>query len=292
MANSLISSATGRESDAVQLLDRVPLHAVLGLVVAISLVGTHLLARRADVVERAIERLDPELPTENVFRGLDGSLGPVALTVLLSIASGVSTLIAFTPVLATLDTPMLFVVALPIAGFVWCYAVVLISVDRLGRRTLALDPFPEDRSLGLRPVGNLVFTGFAILSVAAVLYLVFLGHYLVDILIGLGVFAFGVAVFVLSLWRLHMQMAAAKKAYVNQARSLYAQAYEPLRGNSDLVALREQADLLSAAEAIEKRAEAIYEWPIDDGMLRWLAVIGTGVVTSIVVRVLFALLGF
>jgi hypothetical protein len=292
VANSVISSATGRESDAVELLDRVPLHAVLGVVVAISLVGTHLLSRRADAAERAIERLDPELPTEDVFRGLDSSVGPIGLTLLLSVAAAISTFIAFTPILAALDTPMLFFVALPIAGFVWCYGVVLISVDRLGRRTLALDPFPEDRSLGLRSVGNLVFTGFAILSVAAVLYLVFLGHYLVDILIGLGVFAFGVVVFVLSLWRLHRQMASAKKTYVTEARGLYAQAYEPLRQRPDLVSLREQADLLSAAEAIEKRAEAIYEWPIDDGMLRWLAVIGTGVVTSLAVRVVFALLGF
>jgi hypothetical protein len=168
---------------------------------------------------------------------------------------------------------------------------VLFSVDRLGRRALALDPFPQDRTLGLRPVGSLVFTGFAIFAGASMLFLLFVAHYLTDIVIGISVFAFGICSFVLSMWRVHRQMAAAKKPYLDRARALYAEAYQPLRTDPTLTTLNKQAPLLGAAEGLEKRAESIFEWPIDDGMVRWLAVITTGVLTSLVVRGVFALFG-
>jgi hypothetical protein len=292
VVNALASEATRRPQDAALLLDRVPLHIILGVIVIICLAGTRLLNSRAEAAEHAVALIDPSpAPSGELFRGMASAAGPLVLTALLSIASIVSTVLAFTPVLAVVDAPLLFFVALPIAGFVWCYAVVLISVDRLGKRALALDPYPQDRTLGLRPVGSLVLTGFTILAVASALYLVFLGHYLTDIVIGVAVLIFGLIVFVLSLWRLHRQMAEAKKGYLREARELYAQAYAPLRTDHSVAMLEKQAAVLGAAEGVEKRAESIFEWPIDDGMLRTLAVIITGVVTSLVVRGVFALLG-
>ena len=45
----------------------------------------------------------------------------------------------------------------------------LLGLDRLGQERLSLDPFPQDTSLGLAPVGSLAFTGFALLLAGALL---------------------------------------------------------------------------------------------------------------------------
>jgi hypothetical protein len=46
------------------------------------------------------------------------------------------------------------------------------------------------------------------------------------------------------------------------ARALYAEAYEPVRMARTLEALERQHTLLGAADALEKRARAIHDWPV------------------------------
>jgi hypothetical protein len=49
--------------------------------------------------------------------------------------------------------------------------------------------------------------------------------------------------------------------------------------------------MLSAAESIEKRAESIHEWPIDDKTLARFAVVATSIATGLVLRVILTAVG-
>jgi hypothetical protein len=89
------------------------------------------------------------------------------------------------------------------------------------------------------------------------------------------------------LLRLHRQMVKVKASELAIARDLYAQAYEPLRKERALEALDRQHGLLGAADALEKRAHAIHEWPIDDRTVKGVIAIVTSVITMIVVRLIF-----
>ena len=53
-----------------------------------------------------------------------------------------------------------------------------------------------------------------------------------------------------------------------------------------------QASALGAAQSLDERAHSLPTWPIDEGTVRFIAVIVTGVLTSLVVRALFAAVGF
>ena len=75
------------------------------------------------------------------------------------------------------------------------------------------------------------------------------------------------------------------------ARELYAQGYEPVREARSLEALEQQHPLLSAADALEKRARAIHDWPIEEGTWAWVIGIATSVVTIACARLILNPLG-
>ncbi|HET6948572.1 MAG TPA: hypothetical protein VFJ45_12250 [bacterium] len=97
--------------------------------------------------------------------------------------------------------------------------------------------------------------------------------------------------FFLSMWRLHRQLLEAKRRHLAWARRLYTEAYEPVRENVTLEAIRERAPLVSAAEALEKRAGLIQEWPFDDRTMTRIVAISTGVVTAIISRMVLRSVG-
>jgi hypothetical protein len=180
----------------------------------------------------------------------------------------------------------------PIATFVWVYLTILADLDRLGRQPMALDLFPQDRTLGLEKLGALASTGLGVLLIAAVPVLLAGSDEPVTLGTSLGIVLLSVAIFVLSMWRLHGQMTAARGRYLAIARRLYADAYEPIRKKATVQSLAAQSSALRAAQSLEERAHNLPEWPVDEGTLRFIAVVITGVVTSLVVRGLFAALGF
>jgi hypothetical protein len=99
------------------------------------------------------------------------------------------------------------------------------------------------------------------------------------------------AAFIASMWPLHQQMAAAKERYVASTRRLYAEAYAPMIGDASQATLDAQSGALGAARSLDERAQSLQTWPIDEGTLRFVAVIVSGVVTSLVVRAVLAALG-
>ena len=96
----------------------------------------------------------------------------------------------------------------------------------------------------------------------------------------------GLATFFFSMLHLHRQMVAVKANELAIARELYAQAYEPLREEPTLESLERQRSLLGAADALEKRAQAIHEWPIDEGTFARVITITTSVIAMTIARLI------
>jgi hypothetical protein len=75
-------------------------------------------------------------------------------------------------------------------------------------------------------------------------------------------------------------MVAVKESELEFARKLYAEAYEPVRTERTLKALGRQGSLRGAADAREKRARAIHDWPVAEGNWAWVIGIATSLSRS------------
>jgi hypothetical protein len=279
------------ESSRVSSVPNLVLSQVaLSYVVALCLWGVGRLARGARAVEPQLARLTKAERPIYAPSDVTTVAGPLGLTLAISGVNTAGSIGRYGPS-AIAIVPLLALSLLPIMTFVWTYLQLLVGIDRLGRVPLALDLFPQDRSLGLSSVGSLAFTGFVILFAAAIPILVTSSYNVSTVAVSLLVVAISVAMFFLSMGRLHHQMAGAKTAYVAQTRALFAEAYAPLRAKPTVKELKTQASALSVAQALEERAERILEWPVDERMTAWVAIIATGVVTSVIVRLLLTVAG-
>jgi hypothetical protein len=249
-------------------------------------------------ISRGARALAPGLATiaradaAHEFPGMASTLGPLVLTLgVVVVPSFVSSWQDGGPVVALSDLPLVVVNALPIMTFVWTYLVLLTGLHRLGRARLSLDVFPEDRSLGLAPVGSLALTGFWLLLAAAVPLIIVGSADLPTVVLSLGVIATSVALFFLSMFRVHRQMVEAKRRYVTLARTMYRDAYAPVRSKPTLKSLEAQASALRVAQALVERAEKILEWPIDERATTLVVVVITGVATGLTVRLVLTVAG-
>lgn len=182
-------------------------------------------------------------------------------------------------------------IRIPQATAFWTVVVALLAIARLGHRPLP-GSFPEDRSLGLGPVGSALTAILVLYAIAFVPSFLFGGARLNDLLSIVVLFVLGLGVMVLAVWRLHVRMAAARRREIDAARARFAGAY---RSAED--ALANATDVptagaeLSIAQALLLGAESIYEWPFDERMQRIAAIVVTGVVTGIVIRFIMLALG-
>jgi hypothetical protein len=64
------------------------------------------------------------------------------------------------------------------------------------------------------------------------------------------------------------------------------QAYQQVRDSPTLEGLQQQVGLLSAAEALEKRAERIQEWPFDEATFARVVTIASSVAAVIIARLI------
>jgi hypothetical protein len=113
----------------------------------------------------------------------------------------------------------------------------------------------------------------------------------VGVAIGALVLSGALGAFFLSLRRLHRQMIEVKERELAVARELYAEAYEPFRKTRTLETLDRQHTLLGAADALEKRADAIHEWPLSEGTVARVVTITTSVIAVAVARLILSPLG-
>lgn len=275
-----------------ELVNLLATQAVLGYAALVFLWGAGVLHRRALVAQTEVMALVAVGAPTDVFLGVGSVRAPLMLTAAVVAISTANNWVSYGPLPALVGLPLIFAYLTPILAFVWVYLSILAGLDRLGRQTLVLDRFPQDRSLGLERLGSLASSGLGIVLLAGVPVMLATSDEPVSLAISLVIVSVTLGVFVLSMWRLHGQMAAAKARFVAVARRLYAEAYAPLRDQPTLATLDARASSLGAARALDERAQSILTWPIDEGTVRFIAVVVTGVVTSLVVRALFAAAGF
>jgi hypothetical protein len=223
---------------------------------------------------------------------MESVAGPLAITAGLTALETVLAALDYGWKLALLSAPFSFLIQLPLMVYFWTYLSLLLGLDRLGRQRLSLDATPGDRTLGLRPVGALAFEGFWVFTLGFAPILITTATSTPTLILNLVFFLIGLGIFLLSLNRIHSQMAEAKQRHLELARKLYADAYAPIRLRPSLRALQAQTPLLNAADALEKRASGIQEWPFGEVLAPRLAIIITSVVATVIARFILATLGF
>jgi hypothetical protein len=277
-ANAALGTTTEiwEENRVLALLN----YAAISLGVLIALWGSPRIARRLEALGASTQ-----------FRGVGSVRGPLV--------AAVATAVAFASVAYVRDgwgaallrgvTWLLIGVAL--WTLLWVYASLQLGLHRLGREHLVKDTVNVDPLLGLRPFGHVAFMGLWML-LAWLAPVVLTG--LPDVpgaILGLAILGASLGLFFLSLYRLHGQMVEVKRTELAIARDLYARAYEPVRTAPTLAVLEEQRGLLGAADALEKRANAIHDWPIDEGTFARVLTITTSVVAITIARLILDPLG-
>jgi hypothetical protein len=263
-------------------------YAALSFAVVMGLWGASRIARRVETVD---ETTSVDIDATAKFREVDSAAGPLALAVAAAIAFGVTGFAADGWLPALLRGGTWLVVGIPVWTFVWTYGVLQLGLHRLGRERLLPDAAPVDPTLGMRPFGALAAMALSIL-LAWLVPLVLTGlPDVVGVVIGTAALATALAAFFYSLSRLHRQMVEVKDGELARARALYAEAYEPVRAEPTLAALDRQHSLLGAADALEKRAQAIHEWPLDEGTVARVVTIVTSVIAVIIARLILVSFG-
>lgn len=232
-----------------------------------------------------------ERDVAKLFRGLDNIIVPLLLTAMTVVILPIDEMLRGEPDAALIQALTWVFVGIPLWTAVWVYLVLQRGLNRLGRGHLTLQAYRGDRSLGLRPVGKLAFTGFWTLF-GTVGPLVLTGFADVPgLVLGIVVLVLGLALFFLSLRRLNRQMLAVKQRELDRARDLYMQAYQQGRDEPTLEMLERHVPLLNAAEALEKRAEHIQEWPFDEATLARVVTIASSVAAVIIARLILVPIG-
>jgi hypothetical protein len=284
-------TASGQRLDTADWIDVLDSQVILGYVTLVALFGTWRIFSGARALAPDLAKLAHLDNGASFFPWMASVAGPIALLAIVSVVSFVTGVRNWGPVSGVADLPLLIANTLPIMVFVWTYLALLAGINALGRLQLSLDLFPQDRTLGLGPVGSLALTGFWLVLIAAVPLIVVTADNLATVGMSVAVIAISTALLFLSMFRLHRRLAAAKVGYVALARTLYAEAYEPVRTKPSLKALQTQAPALEVAQALVERAERVQEWPIDERATAWVVVVVTGVVTSLLVRLVLSATG-
>jgi hypothetical protein len=255
-------------------------YAALSFGVFMAVWGADHLARRLEAL-RAAEH----------FRLLNDSTVPVVGAAVTALAFGVSALVADGIGPAVLRGATWFVLGIAFWTFLWVYVSLQLGLERVADEHLVRDAVPVDPGLGLRPLGDVAFTGLWVLLVWLVPIVVTGLPDVVGVVVGLALIALGLGAFVLSIVRLHRRMVEVKAQEIAAAQELYAQAYAPLRQSPTLDVLDRQQHLLAAADSLEKRAQAIHDWPIDEGTVARVLTITTSVTAISVARLILDPLG-
>jgi hypothetical protein len=259
-------------------------YAVLSFAIVITLWGTARIAKR---VESLHETTSLEVDdASSRFREINSVAGPLACAAAGAIAFGASGFVTDGSVAGILRGVTWFLLGIPLWTFLWTYGTLQLGLHRLSRERLLPDAGRVDPTLGVRPLGAIAGMGLWML-LAWLVPLVLTGLTdVVGVVIGVAVLVGALALFVLPLLRLHRQMVEVKDGELAIARELYAEAYAPVREEQTLDALERQHRLLAAADALEKRAHALHDWPIDEGTLARVITITTSVIAMAVARVI------
>jgi hypothetical protein len=279
-------SAVWEQSRTLVLLN----YGALSFAIAMSLWGTERIARSLESL-RATASGGGAVDARGRFREMNSVGGPLLATAVTAIAFAGSAFADDGWTSAVLRGATWLLVGIPLWTFLWTYASLQLGLDRLGQEHLPADAARVDPYVGLRPLGGVAFMGLWMLLAWLVPVLLTGLPDVVGVVLGIVLLAGALGLFVLSLFRLHRQMVEVKEREIAIARELYAQAYEPVQTERTLETLEQQRGLLSAADALEKRAHAIHEWPIDEGTVARVITVATSVVAISTARLILDPLG-
>lgn len=167
LAYSTAIRLTGPPLGPDEIVNTIVTQAVLAWAAFVLLWGGGLVARQATGLSDDIAQLAPGDPPTGLFGRIGSIRGPLALTAVVSAIASANGWARYGPIPPLASLPLLFAYLLPILTFVWVYVTILVDIDRLGRRPLALDRFPQDRTLGLEKLGSLASTGLGLVLIAA-----------------------------------------------------------------------------------------------------------------------------
>ena len=265
-------------------------YAALSFAVAMTLWGTGRIARRLEELGANAASIAGKTATGH-FRGMNSAVGPLLVSAVAALAFGVSAFDRDGWASAFLRGGTWFLIGIALWTFLWTYVSLQLGLHRLGRERLIPDEIHVDPGLGVQSLGRVASMGLWMLLVWLVPLLLTGLPDVVGAALGIGVLLAALGMFFFSLYRLHRQMADVKAQEVAIARDLYSRAYRPVHEARTLEALEEQRSLLVAADALDKRASAIHEWPIDEGTLARVITITTSVIAMTIGRLILDPLG-
>jgi hypothetical protein len=280
------TSAVWEQSTALVVLN----YASISLAVVVSLWGAGILARRLEALRASTSEVLVGEAAEP-FRGVSSVAGPLVASALTAVLLGSTALIEEGWVPALVRGATWFALGVALFSFVWTYGAVLLGLNRLGRARLDPDAIHIDPGLGLQPLGGVASSGLWMLLVWLVPVLLTGLPDVAGAVIGMLVLAAALATFFLSMVGLHRQMVAVKRSELSVARELYATAYEPVHTSPTLDVLEQQRNLLAAADALEKRASSIHEWPFAERTPTLVITVITSVIAMTIGRLILDPLG-
>jgi hypothetical protein len=291
----LLGAAAGLAPDVGTLVNSHMSGAILNAyVIAVALLGTGILAKQLETLGALGGGEAARWTRHN--RSI---VVPLVLAVGLTFLNGASQVQEFgtqavsgAPQVFGIDFLLTLLFRIPQATALYSTAIALLAVAELGRHPPP-GTFPEDRSLGLGAVGELLTTvlfGYVAIFIPVLLFGTsgnVLAPRVGEFLLIVGVLALGLAAILVAAWSMHRRLVAERARQVGAARARYAVAYRGALAGSEQGA----GTALETARLLLEGAESIHEWPFNDRTLRVVGLLLTGVITGIVLRVAILTLG-
>ncbi len=159
---------------------------------------------------------------------------------------------------------------------VWAFFYSMKSLYSLGRKTLMLKPFAEDRTLGLRPFGSIALrlvTVYEIGVLIAATPAFIEGSFTIASLSPTGVHWHiylslpGFILFFLPLIGFRSQLRRAKTQELNWIRPRYAELVSALKAEKGIYVDERIVASLSALDKVQRDVQQIHTWPFEAGTM-------------------------
>ncbi len=202
--------------------------------------------------------------------------------------------------LALYDVFSTYISGLAFSTYLWMFANASLGIYRLGKSSLKLGPYLEERMRGAKPLGNLSLSlTVAYYGGVLLLILLFYGNLWANIALQTflsGTLLLGIALFFIPLNSIHMKMQEEKRRLLRDIGAQYSQlnSTSPLKvENTSLNDIHvELARLtnLQQLEMLDRKASSLPTWPFDIQVVSKFITIVLSVTAVLLSRVITGLL--
>lgn len=277
------------DRDPVLALDSVDV-AVGAYLVVVSIAGAGHLARRASGLELPMADGAEDATRQALFGQTESWTVPAGVAAALSIVE-VAEAVALTGIPALLLLPIVLAVHLPIAVAVWTILTVVVSLYRLGKLPLELDPYSGDPNMGLKRAGVLAYRAFLLLAAGAAPVMIRYTTNELSLYLNIPLIVAVALAFAGSLWEIHRKMEGARAEALKTARLQVARLIEEARPHSEPDEFARHAGAIALAISLEERVESVKTWPVTGGIVGQFVLIVISVVTGLVSRSVMTVVG-